>query len=105
MSKIGNRFFNGISYNNGNTRSHFQSFTITTVKEISDYDGGVIFESVKDTQDYFDRTNIIGEPFYMVFAVFKTDHAESGMKVALLDNLSEAIRLVEMLTGNTIEEK
>jgi hypothetical protein len=105
MTTISNRFFRGMGLNTGNPRSHFQYFAIDTVKEIKDYEGGVIFDAVKDAEDYFSRDETVGEPFYVVFGSFKADHVQSGMHIATFDNLSDAVRLVEMLTGNPIEEK
>lgn len=104
MEQISNRVFRGIVDNTGNPRSHFQYFAIETVKEMRDSEGGIIFDMVKDAEDYFDRTSMIGEPFYSVYGSFKPDHVQSGMSIATLDNLSDAIRLVEMLSGNTIKE-
>lgn len=104
MNTISNRLYRGIVDNTGNPRSHFQYFAIETVKEMRDDEGGIIFDMVKDADDYFDRTSMIGEPFYSIFGSFKPDHVQSGMSIATLDNLSDAIRLVEMLSGNTIKE-
>lgn len=104
MEQIPNRLYRGIVENTGNPKSHFQYFAIETVKEIRGLDGEIIFESIDSTEDYFNRDSIVGEPFYSVFGSFKIDHVQSGMSIATLDNLSDAIRLVEMLSGNTIKE-
>lgn len=105
MTQIPNRFFRGISPNTGNTRSHFQYFAIDTVKEISDHEGGSIFDAVSSAEDFFAREEMLDDPFYAVYGSFKPDHVQSGLAIATLNNLQDAIRLVEMLTGNPVEEK
>ena len=105
MTTISNRFFRGISPNTGNARSHFQYFAIDTVKEISDHEGGSIFDAVSSTEDFFSREQMISEPFYAVYGSFKPDHVQSGLPIGTFTNLEDAIRLVEMLTGNPVEEK
>lgn len=105
MTHISNRLFHGTALNTGNPRSHFQSFSIMTVKEIKDYEGGTIFELVKSAEDYFNQDDMIDEPFYSVYGSFKADHARSGMTISTLTTLEEAIRLVETLSGNPVQEQ
>ncbi|NBQ16947.1 hypothetical protein EBU24_01380 [bacterium] len=99
-----NRFYQGFCLNTGNPSSHFRSFDIVTEREITDYEGGFIIETVKNREEYFDDTEVIGEPFYAVYGSFKIDFVQSSFKIMITDKLEDAISLVEHLTGNKVSE-
>jgi hypothetical protein len=99
-----NKFYQGHCGNDGNSRSHFRSFDIVTEREITDYEGGCILETVKSAEEYYDDTEMVGEPFYAVYGSFKIDFVQSSCKIMTTDKLEEAIAIVEHLTGNKVQE-
>lgn len=99
-----NRFFHGFCSNEGNNRSSFRYYIIETIRNISDYEGGSILETVNKLEDFYFDDDRIGEPFYAVFGSFKTGFPKSSMLVGTFENLSQAIDLVESLTGNYVKE-
>ncbi|NBU33521.1 hypothetical protein EB118_10315 [bacterium] len=101
---MNNRFYQGFCLNTGNNASHFRSFEIITEREITDYEGGVIVESIKSAEEYYDDEEMIGEPFYAVYGSFKIGFVQSSSKILVTDNLEEAISIVEHLTGNKAQE-
>jgi hypothetical protein len=101
---MSNRFYQGFSLNTGNNTSHFRSFDIVTEREITDYEGSCILETVKSAEEYYDDTEMVGEPFYAVYGSFKIDFVQSSCKIMITDKLEEAIAIVEHLTGNKVQE-
>jgi hypothetical protein len=99
-----NRFFYGFSVNDGNHNSHFIHYIIETVHDISDYNGDTIIERVSRMEDYYLNTDRIDEPYYIVYGSLKPEFNESSKFIASFENLSQAICLVEHLTGNKIVE-
>lgn len=99
-----NRFYQGYCLNSGNKSSHFRLYKIETEREITDYEGGTIIESIKSTEDYWDDTEAVGDPFYTIYGSFKIDFVQSSLKITSTDSLQEAINLVEHLSGNKISE-
>lgn len=99
-----NRFYQGYCLNSGNSSSHFRLYKIDTEREITDYQGGTIVESIKSVEDYFNETEAAGEPFYTVYGLFKIGFVQSAMKIMTTTDLKKAIDLVEHLSGNKIDE-
>jgi hypothetical protein len=99
-----NRFYQGFCSNTGNILSHFHGFDIVTEREITDYEGGTILESVKSAEDYYNDAETVGEVFYTIYGIFKIDFVQSSFRITTTDDLQTAIALVEHLTGNKISE-
>ena len=105
MVSYPNRYFKGWSSNEGNPRSHILHYHIDTVRDISDYNGGLIPEEVNSLEEYFNVDGIgIDEPYYMVTGTFKFDFARTPIKILETSELKIAIDVVEQLTGNVIRE-
>jgi hypothetical protein len=106
MGSIPNRFYRGWCSNEGNSRSHVLHYHISTIRDLSDYEGGIVPEEVKSLEEYFNLDEeSVDEPYYAVYATFKFDFARGPIKVFTTEELREAIFLVESLTGNKIVEK
>jgi hypothetical protein len=101
---MSNRFYQGFCPNTGNSCSHFRGFDIVTEREITDYEGGSILESVKSAEDYYDDEGMVGEVFYTIYGSFKIDFVQSSFKITTTNDLQTAIALVEHLTGNKVSE-
>jgi hypothetical protein len=99
-----NRFYQGYCLNTGNNSSNLRLYKIETEREISDYEGGTVVESIKSIEDYWDDTEAVGEPFYTIYGSFKIDFVQSSLRITSTDSLQEAISLVEHLSGNKISE-
>ena len=99
-----NRFFHGFCKNTGNNSSNFSFYIIETVRNISDYNGGIIVETVNKIEDFYFDDNRIGEPFYAVFGTFKDNLNRSSMLIGTFENLSQAIDIIENITGNHVRE-
>ncbi len=99
-----NRFYKGICSNSGNESSNFDHFYILTVRDINDYSGGHIVETVKNTEDYFDDDGMIGSPYYIIYGHFKSNFSTTSLYIMETEFLYQAINIVETLTGNDIKE-
>lgn len=97
-----NKLFQGIVYNTGNVQSHFNHFNICTVQQITDYNGEKILEEVHLIKDRIDRS-YNEDVFYMLIGSPKTK-IKPSVVIGEFDNLSDAIYLAEMLTGNKVQE-
>lgn len=105
MTSNPNRYFNGWCSNEGNTHSRILHYTIRTIRDISDYEGGHIPEEVKNLEEYFNiDAEGIGDPYYAVYATFKFDIQRGPIKIFETDELRSAIFVVESLSGNKIKE-
>lgn len=100
-----NKFYKGWCTNEGNSRSRILHYTIRTIRDLSDYEGGTIPEEVKTLEEYFNMDEMgVGDPYYAVYATFKFDVARGPIKVFETEELRSAIFVVESLTGNRIKE-
>lgn len=105
MESHPNKLFNGWCSNEGNTRSHILHYTIRTVRDLPDYEGGSIPEEVKTLEEYFNLDEeSIGEPYYCVYATFKFDVPRGPIKIFESEDLRTAIFVVENLSGNKVQE-
>ena len=105
MGSHPNKLFNGWCSNEGNTRSHILHYTIRTVRDLPDYEGGSIPEEVKTLEEYFNLDEeSIGEPYYCVYATFKFDVPRGPIKIFESEDLRTAIFVVENLSGNKVQE-
>lgn len=100
-----NRFFRGWCSNEGNPRSHILHYNISTVRDLSTYDGDTIPEEVRTLEEYFNLDEeAIGEPYYAVYATFKFDIQRGPIKIFESEDLRTAIFVVEHLSGNKVQE-
>jgi hypothetical protein len=99
-----NRFFHGYCSNKGNAKSSFRYYIIESVREITDYNGGSVLETINKMEDFYFDDERIGDPFYGVYGSFKIDFKQSSMLITFSDSLERAIKLVENLTGNYVKE-
>lgn len=99
-----NRFYHGYCRNTGNARSNIQHFIIETVKNIPDYTGGSIVETVNEMEDFYFDDERIGDPYYAVYATLKAGFNRPSILVATFTSLARAIDLVENITGNYMIE-
>lgn len=104
MKELNNRFFHGYCSNDGNPKSHFRYFIVETVQELTDHEGGTIFETVNNMEDFYFNEERIDQPFYAVYGSFKIDFKTSSRLIGTYSSLSQAISLVENLTGNFVKE-
>lgn len=107
MSKIPNRFYRGRCSNEGNSSSGILNYLIYTIRDLSDYEGGVIPEEVKTSEEYFNFDEEgIDDPYYAVYATFKTDlpNGKKRLKIFETSDLKTAIFIVEQITGNKVQE-
>lgn len=106
MVSIPNRFYRGWCSNEGNPRSHILHYHISTIRDLSDYEGGTIPEEVNSLEEYFNLDEeAIGDPYYAVYASFKFDFKTGPVKIFEGDDLKTAIFIVENLSGNKVIEK
>lgn len=104
MESHPNRFFKGWCSNEGNTRSHILHYTILTIRDISDYEGGCVPEEVKSLEEYFNMDEeSVGDPYYAVYATFKFDIPRGPIKIFETEELRVAIFVVENLSGNRVK--
>ena len=106
MVSFMNRLYSGICYNRKNTSCSFRYFTITTVRMKQNDNGEYYTDAISDKEEYltYDR-DIYGDPFYQIFGSFKIDLKQSGMLISEIEDLEYAIRLVEHLTGEKMEDE
>jgi hypothetical protein len=105
MSTYSNRFFRGWCSNEGNPRSHILHYHISTIRDLPDYEGGLIPEEVKSLEEYFNLDEEAeGEPYYAVYATFRFDIKRGPIKIFEGDDLKTAIFIVENLSGNKVQE-
>lgn len=105
MASIPNRFYNGWCSNEGNPRSHILHYTIRTIRDLSDYEGGTIPEEVKNLEEYFNLDKeAIGDPYYAVYVTFRLNQKSGRVKIFEGDDLRTAIFIVESLSGNKVIE-
>jgi hypothetical protein len=101
-----NRFYRGWCSNEGNSRSHILHYHISTIRNLPDYEGGLIPEEVKSLEEYFNLDEEAeGEPYYAIYATFKFDIPRGSIQIFETNDLREAIFLVENITGNKVIEK
>jgi hypothetical protein len=105
MTTIPNRFYRGWCSNEGNDRSHILHYVIETIRDLSDYGGGVIPEEVKSLEEYFNLDEeAVDDPYYGIYATFKYDIKSGRIKIFETPELKVAIFIVEQLTGNKVKE-
>lgn len=105
MGSIPNRFYSGWCSNAGNPRSHVLHYIIRTIRNISDYEGGIIPEEVKTLEEYFNLDEQANEdPYYAIYITFKFDIPKGTIKVFETNDLKTAIFVVEELSGNKVIE-
>lgn len=105
MGSCPNRLFNGWCSNEGNARSHILHYSLRTVRDLSDYEGGTIPEEVKNLEEYFNMDEMgLGDPYYCVYATFKFDIPRGPIKIFETDELRSAIFVIESLSGNKVKE-
>jgi hypothetical protein len=104
MVAIPNRLYFGRCYNKHNTRCAFSEFCIVTVRDKQAEDGEYYSDIISDTNEYFtyDRDKY-GEPYYQVIGSFKLDFCQNSMVITEKDSLTDAILLVEYLSGEKME--
>lgn len=88
---------------NTNSKSPIVGFWITTCREISDYEGGTIIETVKTVEEYLDADELaVGDVFYRVIACY--DKAYHSTKRAIGDfySIKDAMNFVYELSGNEV---
>jgi len=106
VASIPNRFYKGWCSNEGNPRSHILHYHISTIRDLSDYEGGTIPEEVNSLEEYFNLDQeAIGDPYYAVYATFRFDIQRGPIKIFEGDDLKTAIFIVENLSGNKVIEK
>jgi hypothetical protein len=105
MTSIPNRFYRGWCSNEGNGNSHILHYIIETIRDLSDYEGGVIPEEVKSLEEYFNIDGEgVNEPYYAIYGTFKHDIPRGRIKIFETPDLKVAIFIVEQLTGNKVKE-
>lgn len=105
MVSYPNKLFKGWCSNEGNKRSHILHYHISTIRDISDYNGGTIPEEVDSLEEYFDTDELSkDDPYYAVYATFKMDVQRGPIKIFETPELRVAIYIVEQLSGNKVIE-
>lgn len=99
-----NRYYHGYCRNNGNPRSSVNYYIIETVREISDYEGGTIIETINNMEDFYFDEQRIGNPFYAIYAILKEGSAKASILISTKYSLDDAIYLVQSLSGNYMIE-
>ena len=105
MVSYPNRLFKGWCSNEGNKRSNILHYHIYTIRDISDYNGGIIPEEVNSLEEYFNIDALgLNESYYAVYATFKMDIPRGPIKIFETPDLKVAIYIIEQLTGNKVKE-
>ena len=104
MSENRNRFYHGYCKNTGNLKSNIQYYIIETVKNISDYSGRTIVETVIKMEDFYFDEERIGDPYYAVYGTLKAGFNKPSILIGTFTSLNRAIDLVENITGNYMIE-
>jgi hypothetical protein len=105
MTTIPNRFYRGWCSNEGNKRSNIVHYLISTIRDLPDYEGGVIPEEVKSLEEYFNiDQEAVDDPYYAVYATFRIDIPRGKLKIFETPDLKVAIFIVEQITGNKVQE-
>lgn len=104
LNQTNNRFFYGFCKNHGNPRSHFNYFIIETVRELRDYNGEKIVETINKMEDYYFDDDRIGDPFYAVYGTLKPEFNRGSVLISTSYDLNKTIDLVQNLTGNYVTE-
>jgi hypothetical protein len=100
-----NKMFRGWCSNEGNQRSNILHYHIYTIRDITDYNGGVIPEEVNALEEYFNIDGLAkSEPYYAVYATFKMNIPRGPIKIFETEELRSAIFIIEQLTGNKVIE-
>lgn len=97
---------------NSSAKSAFSGFEIVTCREIPDYDGGTVIETVKTAEEYLNADEIaLDEPFYRIFGIYKPktwmekygydNYIEKKRVIGDFYNIKEAVKFLEELTGNS----
>jgi hypothetical protein len=107
MASYPNKLFKGWCSNEGNQRSHILHYHITTVRNINDYNGGLILDEVNSLEEFYniDGLSKDDEPFYVISGTFKMDIPRGPIKIFETPDLKVAIFIVESLTGNKVAEQ
>ncbi len=105
MVSYPNRLFRGWCSNEGNPRSNILHFHIYTIRDITDYNGGIIPEEVDSLEEFFNIDGMAkSEPYYGVYGTFKMDIPRGPIKIFETPDLKVAVYVVEQLTGNRVKE-
>ena len=104
MSENRNRFYHGFCKNTGNLNSNIQYFIIETVKNVPDYSGGSIVETVNKMEDFYFDYERVGDPYYAVYGTLKSGFNRPSILISTFTSLDRAIDLVENITGNYMTE-
>lgn len=105
MVSYPNKLFKGWCSNEGNGRSHILHYHIDTVREINDYNGGTVVDSIETLEEFFNIDGLSdNEPYYVVSGTFKFDIPRGPIKIFETPDLKVAVFVVESLTGNKVME-
>lgn len=88
---------------NNNHKSPIEGFQIVTCRELSDYEGGTIIESVTSAEEFLNTDEeALDDPFYRIFAVYKKDTNRSKKAIADFYSVDQAREFLYDLTGENI---
>lgn len=105
MVSYPNKMFKGWCSNEGNSRSHILHYHIYTLRDITDYNGGVIPEEISTLEEYFNLDGLAkSDPYYAIYGTFKMDIPRGPIKIFETEELKVAIYMVEQLSGNKVIE-
>jgi hypothetical protein len=105
MTTYPNRLFKGWCSNEGNIRSNFLHYIISTVRIVYDSDGFIFKEEIKTLEEYFNIDNrSVDDPFYTIYGSFKFDFVRSALVIGEYENLTQAIDMAECLSGHKVQE-
>lgn len=104
MAINNNRYYNGYCRNNGNPRSNVNYYIIESVREITDYNGGTIIETINKMEDFYFDEERVGEPFYAIYAILKDGLRQRSILISTKNSVHDAIDMVQNLSGNYMIE-
>lgn len=105
MVSYPNKLFRGWCSNEGNSKSNILHYSIYTLRDITDYNGGSIPEEVSSLEEYYNLDGLSkGEPYYAIYGSFKMNIPKGPIKIFETEELRSAIFILEQLTGNKVIE-
>lgn len=88
---------------NNNHKSPIEGFQIVTCRELPDYEGGTIIESVTSAEEFLNTDEeALDDPFYRIFAVYKKETNRSKKAIADFYDVDQAREFLYDLTGENI---
>lgn len=86
---------------NHNTKSPISHFTLLTVREYKDYDGGTYIDEIRSSADLLDNEHrAIDEPFYRIYGEKKTESYKNQLIfIAEFFHLNQAIDFMYNISG------